>query len=225
MGVMGIIKSANFIDEAIGFARGDSTFATEQLALQTAVLLPPSLPLRLPTASPTGALLRQQDQRAGQSLNLVRLRQQVHPRKQEPRPASQHLQEARSLLGGSREEKRLFLHTRTEEGKPRADTRPRQVLVPRRPERFQASQLQLEEETRRPPQSQPECNPRPTQPLGPGHYSTISDFNGKGSYFVAKYPGSGCAKIGNSRRFDKIQTISPGPGNCTSPSIQTKTRR
>jgi hypothetical protein len=61
------------------------------------------------------------------------------------------------------------------------------------------------------------------QPLGPGQYSTISDFNEKGSYFVAKYPGSGCSKIGNSKRFDKIQTISPGPGKCKDEVTQTRT--
>lgn len=214
-GMDGHYMGANFIDEAIGFVRVDPSIAAEQLPLQAALLLPQGLPLRLPAAGPAGALLRQQDHRAGQSLHLLRLRQQVHPRESKPSPASQLLQETGSLRRGSRETQRLLLHSRAEEGKPRTDARPREVLVPGRSEGFQASQLQSAEEAGRPSQSQPKCTSSPTQPLGPGQYSTISDFNPKGSYFVAKYPGSGCAKMGNSRRFDKIQTISPGPGKCT----------
>jgi hypothetical protein len=55
----------------------------------------------------------------------------------------------------------------------------------------------------------------PIQPLGPGQYSTIGDFNNEGKYFVTKYHNSGASKIGNSKRFLNYQPISPGPGKCT----------
>ena len=53
------------------------------------------------------------------------------------------------------------------------------------------------------------------QPLGPGQYSTIGDINLKGSYFVDKFHNSGASKIGNSKRFDRSGSISPGPGKCS----------
>jgi hypothetical protein len=49
--------------------------------------------------------------------------------------------------------------------------------------------------------------------LGPGQYKTMSTLNETGKYFIAKYHSSGCSKIGNTKRFDDIQILSPGPGS------------
>ena len=54
------------------------------------------------------------------------------------------------------------------------------------------------------------------KPLGPGQYSTIGDINNQGKYFVDKYHSSGASKIGNAKRFDPFDSISPGPGKCMS---------
>jgi hypothetical protein len=36
---------------------------------------------------------------------------------------------------------------------------------------------------------------------------------------LAKHPGSGCSKIGNSKRFTDIKTLAPGPGKCITEDI------
>lgn len=56
--------------------------------------------------------------------------------------------------------------------------------------------------------------PSNIKPLGPGQYGTVADLNGKGKYFIARHPSSGCSKIGNSKRFSDVGTISPGPAKC-----------
>ena len=50
--------------------------------------------------------------------------------------------------------------------------------------------------------------------MGPGQYTSISDINKEGSYFVSKYQSSKCGKIGHSRRFEDIKYAAPGPGKC-----------
>lgn len=52
--------------------------------------------------------------------------------------------------------------------------------------------------------------------LGPGHYDLIPSITPNGSYFVSKYPNSGCSIVGKAKRKSlNDPSITPGPGKCT----------
>ncbi len=51
--------------------------------------------------------------------------------------------------------------------------------------------------------------------LGPGQYELAPSLNANGSYFLSKYMGSGCSKLGRSQRKPINEpNIAPGPGRC-----------